>query len=846
MNKFRWVAMSTVFVMLALNSVGFAGAVTTTNKNTVKVPVTSVKKTAASAVKWTLNGKSFQPKIAQNLKGVSLVGTEILDQLGMHWAYDEATKTLSIQENGNVVSLVLGEKTALLNGVAYDVPGALTKVNNKLMVPVRATMELLGLVTDWTSKNQTISLKRTSYVLGTASKGPQKVGSLARLKEIIRAVQGTTNKYSVSYNPLMVKRTGGTMPVMMMDTAAPKAAAPAAKATESTGANITTSSDSDYSKTNVQVDGVDEADVVKTDGQYIYQVNRQRIMIVKANPSDNMSISSIVKFIDSNFNPQEIYVDGNNLTVIGNAWVSEPTPVPTQTPLPKETPAPIEGSSLGAAPISKMAMPVIGVDVPTDVYYPGVISKTVTRSLVFDVSDRQAPKLMRTVELDGDYISSRKINDSVYIVTNKWLDTYQLMNQSISKPLACVLDNNQKTDIGYDQLYYLPETTEMNLLQVAGFRLNAPDQDVSIASYMGAGTTVYASTDHLYVAAQKTQWHPMMFFVRPMMSKMATGFMSPQSETKTNLFKFALDNGKVAFEKQGTVDGTLLNQFSLDESDGNLRVAVTTGNVWDGSSQNHLIVLDEKLQQIGKLEGLAKGERIYSVRFMGKRAYLVTFKKVDPLFVIDLADPKNPTVLGELKIPGFSDYLHPYDENHLIGVGKDAAEADETTNANTGIFPGSNGFAYYKGLKLAVFDVTDVNNPKQMFETGIGDRGTDSEALYNHKAFLFNKDKGILALPVTLLEIKNKTESTPVTQYGEFTFQGAYIYKLDLTNGFQLKGRISHMPENESPTNGGWYDEIRKVDRTLYIGNSIYTLSQGTIQANDWNTMKKIGSVNLP
>jgi uncharacterized secreted protein with C-terminal beta-propeller domain len=145
---------------------------------------------------------------------------------------------------------------------------------------------------------------------------------------------------------------------------------------------------------------------------------------------------------------------------------------------------------------------------------------------------------------------------------------------------------------------------------------------------------------------------------------------------------------------------------------------------------------------------------------MGDRGYMVTFKKVDPLFVIDLKDPRSPKILGALKIPGYSDYLHPYDENHIIGFGKDTEEV-------------GNG-AFYQGMKIAVFDVTDVTNPIEMFKENIGDRGTDSELLRNHKALLFSKDKNLLAFPVTVMEVKNKNKADKesIFQYGEFAFQG--------------------------------------------------------------------------
>ncbi|CAK4820236.1 unnamed protein product, partial [Aphanomyces euteiches] len=214
----------------------------------------------------------------------------------------------------------------------------------------------------------------------------------------------------------------------------------------------------------------------------------------------------------------------------------------------------------------------------------------------------------------------------------------------------------------------------------------------------------------------------------------------------------------------------------MDEYGGYFRIATTTGEAWRNDEQttkNNVYVLNEALEITGKLENLAPGERIYSTRFMGNRAYIVTFKQVDPLFVIDLTHPQAPKVLGSLKIPGFSDYLHPYDENHIIGFGKDTVEM---SNGNGGIAGVGSTTAFYQGMKIALFDVTDVSHPIEMFKESIGDRGTDSELLHNPKALLFNKEKGLLAFPVTLMKIDPNSKEQPALNnpspaYGQFAYQ---------------------------------------------------------------------------
>ena len=186
----------------------------------------------------------------------------------------------------------------------------------------------------------------------------------------------------------------------------------------------------------------------------------------------------------------------------------------------------------------------------------------------------------------------------------------------------------------------------------------------------------------------------------------------------------------------------------MDENNGFFRIATTTGEIWRTdslTSKNNVYILDEALQLTGKVEDIAPGEKIYSVRFMGDRGYMVTFKNVDPFFVLNLKNPASPKILGALKIPGFSDYLHTYDDNHIIGFGKETVELSQNGGTN----------AYYQGLKLAVFDVTDVSHPVEMFKTIIGDRGTDSEVLRNHKTLLFDKEKGILSFRLPLWRLKS-------------------------------------------------------------------------------------------
>ena len=244
----------------------------------------------------------------------------------------------------------------------------------------------------------------------------------------------------------------------------------------------------------------------------------------------------------------------------------------------------------------------------------------------------------------------------------------------------------------------------------------------------------------------------------------------------------------------------------MDEYDGNLRVATTT-NAYDGTSymSNNVYVLDKGMKEIGDLEKIAPGEKIYSTRFMGDRLYMVTFKQMDPFFVIDVSNPHKPKILGELKIPGYSDYLHPYDSTHIIGVGKQTTENQW-------------GGATAKGVKIALFDVSDVSDPKLVDKFEIGEAGTDSEALRDHRAFLFDKNKGILVIPI------KEMAYVPVIKPGYTTmgyqyWDGAYVFSISPTKGIDVKGTIEHGSGME-----GYYG-TNAVRRSLYIGNVLYTIS---------------------
>lgn len=556
------------------------------------------------------------------------------------------------------------------------------------------------------------------------------------------------------------------------------------------GAASADESASDYSETNIQVEGVDEADTVKNDGKYIYSVSQDKVVIVNAYPAENMEILSEIKF---NENVIEIFVKDDKLVAFTQAYDN-------------------------VVYEAKARCMSEGCIVPP-------YGETRTKVYVYDISDRENPELKEKIEISGDYQNSRRIGGYVYVIANQYVYGEEGILPAITK------DGETKV-IGADEIYYT-DIKDNSFQYTTILSVNIENEKTSERVVL-TGTTqnLYVSKDNIYTTYTK---YPNWYYS-------VNEVIQGESSEKTIINKFSIDKNEIEFIGSGEVPGHILNQFSMDEYDDNFRIATTVGEVWnqDKPSQNNVYVLNENMEVIGKLEGLAPGEKIYSVRFMGKRGYMVTFKKIDPLFVIDLSDAENPEVLGKLKIPGYSDYLHPYDENHIIGIGKEATDASEEEVQGRNL-----DFAWYQGVKMAIFDVSDVNNPVEMHKVVIGDRGTDSEALQNHKAFLFDKEKELLVLPITLAEIRG--EKTATNQYGEFVYQGAYVYKINLEEGFELKGRITHYEENEVAEKSGYYFYGDKsVERALYMDDVLYTISNEIIKANNLDDLDEISKIELP
>ncbi|MGB6872882.1 MAG: beta-propeller domain-containing protein [Dehalococcoidia bacterium] len=533
---------------------------------------------------------------------------------------------------------------------------------------------------------------------------------------------------------------------------------------------------SDYSTTNIQVAGVDEADIVKTDGEYIYLASGNRTTIVRAYPPEQAQVLSEIELEGTVIG---IFINGDRLVVFE-----------------QETPYYLYYDD----------MPVVREH---DIM-PYISPKTFIK--VYDVSDRANPRLQRELSADGQYVSSRMIDDYAYVVVNE--PVYE-QDDEINLPRIYTGGNETGTEIPATDIYY-SDVADYYYMYTTIIAINTQndDQEPTYETILlGASSNLYVSTDNIYLTFPV--W----------------GGDVGDSQ-KTSIHRIHIEGSLMNYTASGEVPGMVLNQFSMDQYEGYFRVATTT---YGQTTQNNVYVLNMALNITGSLEDLAPGETIYSARFMGERGYLVTFKQVDPLFVIDLSDPRYPKELGYLKVTGYSDYLHPYDENHLIGIGKETTDAGE--------------FAWYQGVKISLFDVSDVGNPQEISKYEIGDRGTDSPVLWDHKAFLFDRARNLLVIPVLVAEVDQSEypEGVPSWAYGEPVWQGAYVFNVSLDQGIQLKGGITHI-ENLGDTEEDYYYFYSpySVERSLYIDDVLYTISDAKIKMNSLETLGYINEVELP
>ena len=425
----------------------------------------------------------------------------------------------------------------------------------------------------------------------------------------------------------------------------------------------------DHSDTNLQTVGVQEADIVKTDGEYIYALTKNGSIYIVSADSGNLEIVSKLAEKENTYSYRDnFYIYKDRLIVTSRQY-----------------------NRVGVYDVKDSS--------GNKILYTYDRYEDVSQIEIYDISDRVNPKLQSTVEVDGYVVATRMMEEYLYIVSNKALYN-DIDAKNIETYIPKTVENGEESYLEAEDIYIGELIGTARYYQLTGIN-TLEGNVVSSKAVLGRSETVYASRENIYIAAAGTKGG-------------------------TKISKFAVGSGNIEMVACGCVPGNIINQFAMDEYNGNLRVATTYVEQETYARLNGICILNGALEVIGSLDGVAKDESIYSVRFDGDIAYFVTFRQTDPLFAVDLSNPENPMILSELKIPGYSRYLHPFADGLLFGFGIDGDEF------------GENGL-----LKISMFDVADPEKVIEKHKYVIHDEWY-SEALYNHKAVLINAEKNLI------------------------------------------------------------------------------------------------------
>lgn len=560
----------------------------------------------------------------------------------------------------------------------------------------------------------------------------------------------------------------------------------------STESSSSSSNTKDYSTTNIQVENVDEADIVKTDGDYIYSISEDNVIITDVKDPKQPKVVATIKSEDDDI-PEDIILYKDKLVVIST-----------------------KGNQ-------------------TQRYYYNNRMNTVVK--IYNITSREKPVLTKSYEMYEPYYTSRCIDNVLYVISSGNL------RKEDDKIVVGYNEDNMEKEMSIDKIKYLKDVKTTKQTLISTVDLNNETADIKLDSYLMNISNAYVSENAIYLLNQKYNNDSkipikLLFGFKGVFGLEDYYEMDSESGYYTEIYKFDIKEN-VEYKAKTKVKGKTINQYSLDEKDNHLRIALYDN---DGS---RVAIFDEDLKQIGISDNVAKGEKMYSSRFIGDKVYFVTYKTIDPLFVMDLSNETKPKVLGKLKIPGYSTYLHPYDENHIIGIGM---ETKEIINRN------SNGkvistTAKVVGMKMALFDVSNVNSPVQISSVVIGDSRTTSAILTNPKALLFSKEKSLIAIPVNNysqdFEVTSSNNyETMINNYTKYSkpynAEGYFVYNINVQDGFKLKGVITH-----EKTNATYYYSNSKLLRGLYIDNNLYTVSETMIKVNELDSLKAVGELKL-
>ena len=564
------------------------------------------------------------------------------------------------------------------------------------------------------------------------------------------------------------------------------------------GGSVEARSASSYSRTNTQVASVDEADMVKTDGRYVYFAVNGALRIAEAL---NPRIVSVTKLPGT---VRDLFVEGDRAVV----YTSIGRPGPSCT-------------------------------YGYDCVFAG--DGTGTRVTVLDVKDRASPKVVREIELTGSLVTSRRIGNAVHTVVvdgdlrvpsyASWPEDLETCGTKESVVRAKFEKLKSENETKIRQTLVLASVKERGVekflcdsllrpafdsgsafTSVVSFDMTKDSDPVQSSSVESRPGAVFASSDTLYMAVTRTD-------VRSGSGRSVRSARGQAESSDIHAFHIGRNPAETKYEGSGLVPGHVLDSFAMDEWYGYLRVATSKGRVPDPNVESVLSVFakaqDGNRVRVGAIDHIAPGEDIRSVRFDDDRGYVVTFKKTDPLFVMDLAAPDKPKILGELKIPGFSTYMHRIDPDHLLSIGFDAVDHDS--------------FAYFDGVILQLFDVKNPTDPRLLHKEKLGTRGSSSEAATNHLAFNYFAEKGLLAVPMTVCEGGGDGVAGR-----NLTFSGLYVYDVDIERGFTRLGGIDHGTRGVGCATW-WSNANSTVKRSVFLDDLVYSV------ATDRAKVQKLG-----
>lgn len=534
----------------------------------------------------------------------------------------------------------------------------------------------------------------------------------------------------------------------------------------------------DYSTTNLQMEGVDESDIAKIDGSYIYTVEDKYIVITDIRDG---KLEEVTRFLPKDCGAadrvMEIYVDGDQLILVVQGY---------ETSLDGNSKAGADKENKDEENSDETYSDEETAASEDSAFWYEMNGKSITQIQVYSIVDRKNPEFEGRLIQDGYYNTSRKIGDVVYLFTqyNMTSDVTSYVEKKhgvedlkegngVSSLAEAVIPkvNGEKVAAGE---IYLPESSGESGILVSSLDVNKPDKVLDSKLVISGYAQTYISKDALYLYEEDYD-----------------GAMI------TNIAKFALDEGRISGVAATAVRGYVRDTFAINASDGYLRVLTTDYSTED--EVNALYILDENMKLTGQLTGIAPGEEIYAARFMGNTGYFVTYRNTDPLFTVDLSDPEKPEIIGELKVTGFSEYLHFWDDTHLLGIGY---ESDEKTGN-------------IENIKLSMFN---IENPGEVTEEAkLVLKDVDySEALYDYKSVIISKDKNLIGLVCEDYSSSRTKQTYQIYSYENGTFKKqAEIPDINGVNYENVRGMYSgnvfYLWINDNITSYDMTDGFKKI-----------------------------------